>query len=72
MISNIILVIIGALVVSAFSSVAITRFNESQRTVAGNFTLLSAEDVMAYRWNAMAKFYANDQAAAFHYGPPGR
>ena len=65
MISNIMLVIIGALVVSAFSSVAITRFNESQRTLAGNFTLPSAEDVMAYRWNAMAKFYATDQCCCY-------
>ena len=42
MITVVILVVIGALVVSAFSWAAITRFNESQRALTGDVTSLSA------------------------------
>ena len=54
----VVFVVIGALIVSAFSWAAITRFNESQRALADDLTSLDAAEASAYRYTAMAKFYA--------------
>jgi hypothetical protein len=59
MISTVLFVLVGALMVSAFSWVAITGFNKSQRAGMGNLTSLNAAEVSAYRWDALAKYYAS-------------
>ena len=58
------LVIIGVLAISAFSWAAINRAGEAQSAQTADLTSFNAADVSAYRWNAMAKFYAAQQAQA--------
>jgi hypothetical protein len=64
MFAFVMMVVVGALVVSAFSWAAITRFNESQRALTGDLASLNADEASAYRWDAIARFYnANNSQA---------
>ena len=38
----------------------------------GDLTTLSAADISAHRWQAMADFYTSQASTAVQYGPPGR
>ena len=49
--------LIGALVISAFSSGVINRFNEPNIALADHLTPLSAAEVSTLRWNAIARDY---------------
>jgi hypothetical protein len=50
--------LIAVLVFFVFSGMAINRSNTSHEVEAGDLTTLDAAEISAYRWNAMAKFYA--------------
>jgi hypothetical protein len=51
-------VLIAVLAISAFSGIAMNRANASHEVGYGDLTTLDAADISAYRWIAMAEFYA--------------
>jgi hypothetical protein len=69
MIAVVMLVVIGTLVVSAFSWVYDLNSNHqglaiSERANCAGDQVAVTEDAMANHWDAMAKFYAGDQVAS--------
>lgn len=51
-------VLIAVLAISAFSGIATNRANAAHEVEYGDLTTLDAADISAFRWIAMAEFYA--------------
>lgn len=53
------LVLIAALAISGFNGISINRSNTSHEEETRDLTTLDAAEISAFRWIAMAEFYAN-------------
>lgn len=53
-------VLIAVLVISGFSGVAVTSSSASHDATTNDLTALNAADISAFRWTAMAEFYASN------------